>query len=535
LLLFFTLFSFSWPGAARSEEAAAGPASTAAGAAKEETFEIAGFLVEGYTVFPRQKMLDVVARFVGRDKTAADVEKARDALEKYYHEEGYPTALVNIPEQSIGNGFIRLQVIESTIGKVTVSGNRYFTTDKILADLPSFRRGEMLYLPTIQKEITAINRNPDLKVRPGITPSREVGVIDVDLKVEDQSPLHGSVEVNNKASVDTTELRLAGSLRYDNLWQREHSISLQYDTSPMDTSQVQVFSGSYTLPLPWDRQQKFVVYGVDSLSSTPSKEFNVAGKGIIIGARYVTPLPAVDDYSHTLSFGVDYKDFLENLEFAQSSQSSSNTATPVHYFPFSLAYSSALPDAGGLTQFSLGVNFSFRGVIAEQSEFTEKRFKGQSNYIYTTLGVERTQRLPAGFGLYVKLDGQLTDAPLISNEQFIAGGMESVRGYHESEVAADNGVHGTVELIAPDLAPRLGLGERAVVTPYLFYDFAETEVLNPLAGQNRNFMLQGTGIGVRGNLFRSLEFQTDAGFALENTGTTSRGDNRVNFKVKYQF
>jgi hemolysin activation/secretion protein len=138
-------------------------------------------------------------------------------------------------------------------------------------------------------------------------------------------------------------------------------------------------------------------------------------------------------------------------------------------------------------------------------------------------------------GLSVKLDGQAADQPLISNEQFTAGGMESVRGYKESELAGDSAFHGMTELAAPDLAPLFRMGEGFQITPYAFYDFALLWINEPLPAQKKELSLQGAGIGIRGTLFRDLEFQADWGFVLSETAHDAYGDSRVHFKVKYQF
>lgn len=199
--------------------------------AQETSFTIVSFYFSGNTIYTDEKLRNVVDSFTGPGKSAADVEKARDAVEKFYHEEGYPTVLVNIPEQTIGGEVVTLQIIESRIGKVTVSGNRHFRTEEILDELPSLSPGEVIYIPDVRAELAGINKNPDLKVSPTIIPGKEVGIIDVELKADDQLPFHGSLELNNRYSPNTTDLRLSASLRYDNLWHKGHSISAQFQVS----------------------------------------------------------------------------------------------------------------------------------------------------------------------------------------------------------------------------------------------------------------------------------------------------------------
>jgi hemolysin activation/secretion protein len=496
-------------------------------------FEIRAFELVGNSIFPADKLQETVKSFTGSGKRAADVEKARDFLEKLYHDAGYPTVLVNIPEQTVKDGIVKLQVIESRIGRVKVSGNRYFTTEKIMRDLPSFHPGEILYLPKVQEEIGRLNRNQDFKMEPVIAPGKEPGTVDVELKVVDRLPLHASLEVNNRASHDTEELRLNAMLRYDNLWQREHSISIQYQTAPQKTDQAEALSGSYVLPAPWEKDHLLALYGIWSDSDTAfGTDFKVVGKGMIFGTRYVIPLPPYKLYAHNITLGLDYKDFKESLGFTTGS--GEVTRTPVTYMPLSFSYSASLEDKWGMTQFSGGLNLSFRGLVSDQREFEDKRYKGNPNYLYVTAGIQRTQKLPWGMGLFIKADGQIADQPLIANEQYAAGGMESVRGYKESEALGDNALHGTTELSFPDPLKKLRIGKWLRMSPYLFYDIAILNMKKPLY-QDRNVKLHGAGAGLRGSLTKYLEYELDWAAALGKTDRIQKYDNRLYFKIKALF
>ena len=71
------------------------------------TFEINEFRVEGNTLFSTDRITDLLDDLTGSDRSAADVEQARDTLERFYHDAGYPTVMVNIPEQSAEGGELR--------------------------------------------------------------------------------------------------------------------------------------------------------------------------------------------------------------------------------------------------------------------------------------------------------------------------------------------------------------------------------------------------------------------------------------------
>jgi hemolysin activation/secretion protein len=178
---------------------------------------------------------------------------------------------------------------------------------------------------------------------------------------------------------------------------------------------------------------------------------------------------------------------------------------------------------------------ALRHLVTEQEDFETKRFKARGNFLYATLGVERTQALPAGFNIFAKLDGQLASEPLISNEQYVAGGMESVRGYKESEEAGDDAAHTTVEFSGPDFGTWIKPLEDFSFIPYLFFDAAYVRTKDPLPSQAKYADLAGSGFGIRGSAFGGWEYEVVWAVALESTSRTESGDMKTHFRIKYSF
>ena len=202
-------------------------------------FDILEFQVEGNTKLSNLQIETAVYPQMGDKKTIADVEKAREALEKAYHSAGYLTVLVDIPEQDVDKKTVKLHVTEGKVGHLRVKDARYFTLGRIKELAPSVQEGEVPHFPTVQADIARLNRTSDKRVTPVMKAGKVFGTVDVDLKVEDSLPVHASLELNDKYSQDTTRLRLSGMVRYDNLWQREHSLSLNLLTSlPLQKIQV---------------------------------------------------------------------------------------------------------------------------------------------------------------------------------------------------------------------------------------------------------------------------------------------------------
>jgi hypothetical protein len=66
------------------------------------------------------------APFTGRARDFGDVQRALEALEALYHARGYSVVTVQLPEQELNGGVVRLNVIQTRLSRVSVSGNRYF-------------------------------------------------------------------------------------------------------------------------------------------------------------------------------------------------------------------------------------------------------------------------------------------------------------------------------------------------------------------------------------------------------------------------
>ena len=512
------------------------PQSWAAESDNEEvTFTIRDFQIEGSTLIHPVRLKDEIRDLTGKGRTAQDVEEARSRVEAHYHDKGYPTVLVNIPEQSVEDGVIRLKVIESKIREVKVKGNTYFTGQMIKKNMPSLELGKVMYVPDVQRDLAKVNSiSKDLEVTPMIVPGENLDTVDVTLKVKDKLPLHGSVSLSNRGTHDTTDLRVNVNLSYDNLWQRGHSVSLQYQTAPEKPEEVQVFGGSYVLPAPWNEEQVIALYALSTDSETAfGQGFETVGEGFILGGRYVLPLPPYERYSHNLTLGLDYKDFEESTEL----DAEETLDTPVTYLPLSISYNSNLPHGQGLTSFSLGLNMAFRHLVTDLEEFKDKRSGARGSYIYATLGVERHQRLPKETRLFAKIDGQIADQPLVSNEQYTAGGMESVRGYKESEESGDDAVHWTLELWNEKLSPAISFNEEKELKlePYLFYDGVYLRTIDPLPGQDEGIDLHGAGLGLRGNCAGYLDFELALAAALAASERIEAGELEGHFNLSYEF
>lgn len=491
-------------------------------------FDVHEYRVVGNTVLANRDIERVLYPLLGEHKTIADVEVARAALEKVYHDRGYGTVFVDIPEQEIADKMVRLKVTEGRLNEVRIVGARYYSERKILAAVPAAEAGTVPNLPELQAQLSAVGvKSADRAVVPIIKAGPVPGTVDLTLKVDDHLPLHGSIELDNQNTPSTKPLRSALSLSYDNLFQDLDSISVQYQVAPQQVSQVNVVAVNYA----WGSTLFGLhpsVYFINSNSDVPTVgTIGVLGKGQIAGARFAYFTDASPLTPQSITLGLDYKHFRQTIALA----STPGIATPITYTNLSLAYTGswrADPISGS---FAAASNFGPRGAPNDSDTFANKRFEGHPNYFYVKLDGSIVATLPAGLQLILRADGQYAVEPLITNEDFSIAGADGVRGYLEAEVLADKGLKGSAQLQSPLLKLHgLTLGD-----VFVFYDAGRANIIDPLANEPASTVLRSWGAGV--TLLPSYWINGVVTWAdpLRAGPYTRRGDSRILFQVRAAF
>ncbi|QWF72256.1 ShlB/FhaC/HecB family hemolysin secretion/activation protein [Methylomonas paludis] len=497
------------------------------------SFDLLELRIKGNTVLDKKLLERVIYPFLGLKKTIDDVEKARATLEEQYRSLGYQTVAVDIPEQDVKNGIVYLQVMEGKVGRLRVKDSRYFSLGAIKAGVPELAEGNVPNLPKMQKQLAdLIAQSPDRQIQPVLRAGDTPGTLEVDLKIKDEMPLHGRVELNGRNTSTTSRLRLVNSLHYDNLWQKMHSASVMYQVSPENSAEVDVWAGTYAIPLS-DSGSRLAFYTVSSSSSSQianAGALSVIGNGSIYGARYVIPMQGLESYFHSATLGADYKSFKEDLHL----QNSKGILTPIEYMPFLVQYSGNFRAKEYFGSLDLGLHFGVSGLVNNQAQFENKRYLSRAGYMYLTGDFKYQHDLPLGMEVRTHFSGQAADSPLISNEQYSLGGATTVRGYFETQALADHGVLGSVELHSPHLAPAdwEAVNKLKILA---FLDAGKGWMISPLAGNPKGYDLSSGGVGLSFQLWKRLMGNFDVGIPFTSLTVVKSGEPRLHFSVATEF
>jgi hemolysin activation/secretion protein len=496
-------------------------------------FEISRFEVSGNTLLPADAVQAAVAPFTGPGRDFGDVQRALEALENLYHARGYNVVTVQLPEQELNGGVVRLVVIQTRIRKVEVSGNRYFSGENVRASLPFLRPGATPNLKDVSNNLRLANENPAKKLKLNLADAADGADDDVDARVEvaDERPWKVVLNGDNTGTSATGRNHLGVLLQHANLWGRDHVGTLQYTTTTEHPDRVAVWAAGYHVPLYMlgDSIDVFASYSnVDSGSVNAGLyDLAVSGKGAVYGARYNHILPKQGEFESRFVYGLDLRAYKNDVVFGGQ-----NFGNDVTVRPLSFAYAGTLglgeAGAKGLFDFSVALVRNLPGgARGDNAGFAAVRAHAAAEYTLVRYSAALSKALPDDWQARVLVNGQLTGDALVPGEQFGAGGSTTVRGFGERDLATDSGVVGNVELYTPDFCMR-ALWQCRVLG---FVDAAHGSRNHALAGELRSATIAGAGVGLRVAAAGNTSVQLDYGHAVQDGGIHATSKNKLHVRV----
>jgi len=584
-------------------------------------FKVIAYEIRGDTLLSTNTLMSIFAKRTGTNVALSDITQAASDLQMEYRNRGFPTVKVVIPPQQLTNNIVKIRVFQGRLSEIFVDQNHYFSSNNVMRALPSLRTNIIINGPLFQAELNRANLNHDRQIYPQLEEGLQENTSILHLRVEDRLPLHAKVEFNNQNSPGTPDLRVNTSLAYQNLWQLEHTIGVQYSFSPdaykpgdswdfYDRPMVANYGGIYQLPLGGPESVSEAIaaspgnFGYDEATHkfrlpTPSGQpeltfygsrssidtgvmtlsngnlYNTNGNSLnrqdvqqdvtinsALGSRLNVPLTASAQFHSGLSGGFDYKGYeltsnKTNI-FTLTSQILDTISNPGHvstninvstinspvpatdrsvdYLPLSLRYDASLRDPLGITAFGLGLsgNTWYSGSLSSLQSITGSS-ESSGHWLILNPSMSRDFLIHTNWILSLHGEGQWASEPLISNEQFGLGGVNTVRGYQEGQVFGDTGWWVGLEQKTPP--KELGFVYRdhpLTVRASAYMEYGQVYLLDPQGRQART-SLWGTGFGGVASIGATWEARLLISWPLLDAGTAEGGQPRFNFSLSAQF
>ena len=427
---------------------------------------VSRFEFSGNTVIATETLEALAAPYRERPIGNEQLDELRRKVTAAYVERGYINSGAVIPDQRIGEGVVRVHVVEGTLDEIEVRGSEHLDPRYVEARL-RLAAGPPLNVAELQDRLQVLVASPHLeRVNADLRPGDRPGQARLSVEVEERRPYDFAVVLDNRASasVGGEQGRAVGTLR--NLLGRGDTLSTELALAEGLTD----VSFAYALPL-------------DARDTTLGLFVQVSDADVV-----EEPFDAIGVESEAATYGLSVsRPFLQtsrrrlslSLAFERRMSQTFLLGRP---FPFSLGVE---PDGEShVTAVRFAQDWLSQDlfqVLAVRSTFTAgldalgatEDPSGVDGKFLAWLGqVQWVRRLEATGGqLLVRGDLQLANDPLLSLEQFAIGGARSVRGYRETQRIADNGYSASIEYRHPVRSDDLG---RTRLQLAAFFDIGDT-------------------------------------------------------------
>ena len=413
-----------------------------------EEIDTKGVFVNSIEVSPseiltQEEISNITKPLVGKNVFISDIQKAIDEINHLYAEKGYVTARAFLPEQTVQNGNIFIELIESKIGNITVENNRW-TKDKYILDRMPQKQYQLFDIVDLEKEILDFNRyNEGVNLTANLKAGTEKNTTDIEFSTKEKLPWHLRLMMDNQGRQSIGPIRGGAMITADSLFGYRDQMSIgtyfsKYSVSPFF---------DYNVPVnKRDGRIGFGFYsGFAKVGTGDASIFDIKSRTYNYALYYSQPLirkPGFELKSvSSLNYkrarvtagsidGIDFNDYFGRLDEVTSVETALQLRKDTKY---------------GIWYLSQGVGYA------------APIFDDKSNYFKINGSAVRLHDFSHGVigilrGNYQVIPGRANDqVPYL--DQFQTGGMMTVRGYNEGIMIGKNGYFLSGELEFP-LMPR---------------------------------------------------------------------------------
>ncbi|MEE9412932.1 MAG: ShlB/FhaC/HecB family hemolysin secretion/activation protein [Methylococcales bacterium] len=490
--------------------------------------------LSGNTVFSDDQLQHIISKYEDREITQSELQTLRKALTIHYVQAGYVNSGALIPDQTVDDGVLEINIIEGRLTDISVKGKPWLRDSYINNRLWLGNR-DVLNINQLQQRLVLLQQDRLIdRLNAELIPGLQRGEGVLNIEVVETRPYEFGVSFNNQRSTSIGELRgeVYGSIY--NLTGFGDALSLRYGV----TDGLNDGSVSYSLPLT-ARNTRLNVHYSRSDSTVVEKPFD-----------------QVDIDSETESFGLTL-----SHPFYRSVNSQLTTSITIERrhsetfllgepFAFATGTDNGKSNVTVLRFANDWVTRSQKQVIALRSSLnfgvdllgaTNNSGNEADGQFFSWLGqIQYVRRLwDSDNQMILRGNIQLSPDRLLPLEKFAIGGLNNVRGYRENLLVRDNGASASLELRIPVFRlpiPYLSDSRQdGMIQLAPFFDFGWSEDTDsPSPGFTT---ISSAGIGIRWDPHRKVHSELYWGYSFRDINNNSEKglqDNGIHFLLNIQ-
>lgn len=493
-----------------------------------DTITVKQFIVQGSTVFSDADFNPILKPYLNKPISFLELLAVRSAITQYYVEQGYVTSGAYIPPQRLGDGVVTIQVIEGKLADIQVKGNQKLNSKYISSrinratstPLNRDRLLEALQLLLLDPLIANVSAELSLGVNPGTS------ILTVE--VEEADSFSTPVVIDNRRSPSVSSFRRQFRIEEGNLFGQGDSLFLAY----ANTDGSDAFDGSYSFPLNAHNSTLTISGGLsdNEVTERPFNILDIESSSNYYQLSLRQPLLRSPTQELALGFTVSrrtsqvlFSPDEEVLGFPSpgANEDGEITVTALRFWQEYISRSSREVFALR-SQFNLGID-ALDATVNPDGEPDSLFFAWQGQAQWVRLLGQNSRFL-------LRSSMQFSSTSLVSLEQFGIGGIDSVRGYRQDRLLADNGVFASAEV----QIPLFSITQNSSVTIAPFADVGV--VWNHEEEIPESNTLASVGVGLRWSISDRFSARFDWGIPLipvKQSREATWQENGFYFSVEY--
>ncbi len=474
-------------------------------------------------ILSKEEINSIVQPIVGRNVFISDIQKVIDQLNSLYAQKGFVTAKAFLPEQTVENGHIHIELIESKVGNISVEQNKW-TRTKYITDRIEQQPGQLFDIVELEQDILDFNRyNEGVNLTANLTAGTTPGTTDIAIKANENFPFHIVGIMDNAGRYQTGHLRGGAMIYADSLFHNRDRLSLG-----------SYFSGGAVSPFadynfPVNKKDGRVGFMFASTFAKikwgPLSNLDFKTRSYIYSLYYSQPLVRKPGFELKSYIAGNYKRATMSSMFDS-------------IFEFPTDEITSLDVALNMRKDTkYGIWYANQGVSVAMPIFDS-----DSNYVKINGSAVRLHDF--SHGVIGQLRGNYQVIPNNRHipylDQFQVGGLATVRGYSEGIMMGKSGYYLSGELMFPLLPREITSPRSGEKVPFIgkyvkgaiFADHAGVFPAHDEDIYTGSYFLASLGMGLRVQLPGDLSARLYWGYPLiNNANETDRKYGRFHFEL----
>lgn len=199
------------------------------------SYDTTEFLVETIQLQGNKQLLsteytDILSSFAGKLLSLRDLQSLCLEISRRYQQRGYLFTRAIIPEQTLTQGRLKLQVIEARLGELAIENNSRVDEGFLRRIIKPVKSSKMIRSKSLSRRLLLLRDIPGINLKTIIRPGQSNGLSDLSILV-DGKETDWKLDVNNFGSPHTKRTRIGASVQFYNLLGWGDSLGLQASSS----------------------------------------------------------------------------------------------------------------------------------------------------------------------------------------------------------------------------------------------------------------------------------------------------------------